>query len=87
MGAGAPREGVVKEFDAERGTGVILAREGEELPVHRSAIADEGLRALHVGDIVEFTIGRNRFGRRCALQVRRVGWEEGESDEPREWTF
>ena len=54
MGADGIKEGVVKEFDAQRGTGVILAREGEELPVHHSAIADEGLRTLYAGDIVEF---------------------------------
>jgi cold shock CspA family protein len=80
-------EGTVKEFDERRGTGTILAENGEELTVHRSAIEDDGLRALHSGDIVEFTTGRNKFGRRCALQVRRIGWEENGGDSPREWSF
>lgn len=80
-------EGTVKEFDEARGTGVILAENGEELPVHHSAIEDEGLRALHPGDIVEFSVGRNKFGRRCAVKVRRIGWEEGGDDTPREWSF
>ena len=87
MGESAEKEGVVKEFDAQRGLGIILGQDGEELSVHHTAIADEGLRALHPGDIVSFSIGRNRFGRRCAVQVRRIGWDEGGSDEPREWSF
>jgi CspA family cold shock protein len=85
--AGAERkEGVVREFDLSRGSGMIFTRDGEELPVHHTGIAEEGLRALHPGDIVEFEIGRNKFGRRTAVAVRRIGWEE-EADEAREWTF
>ena len=80
------KEGVVREFDLTRGSGVIVSRDGEELPVHHSGIEEEGLRALHPGDIVEFAVGRNKYGRRTAVSVRRIGWEE-ESDEPREWTF
>lgn len=79
-------EGTVKEFDESRGLGTILADNGEELSVHVSAIEDEGLRALHPGDIVEFSTGRNKFGRRCAVRVRRIGWEEG-GDDAREWSF
>lgn len=80
------KEGVVREFDTSRGSGIIITRDGEELPVHHTGIDEDGLRALHPGDIVEFAIGRNKFGRRSAVAVKRVGWEE-ESDEPREWTF
>ena len=87
MGAGVLREGVVKEFDTTKGVGLILSRDGEEVSVHHSEIEDEGLHALHPGDIVEFGIGKNRFGRRCAVRVRRIGWEESAGDEPREWTF
>jgi CspA family cold shock protein len=79
-------EGVVKEFDSQRGHGTIVGENGDELAVHHSAIEDEGLRALHPGDLVEYTVGRNKFGRRCAVSVRRIGWEES-SDTPREWTF
>lgn len=81
-------EGVVKQFDAQKGTGIIETEAQEELPVHRSAIADEGLKSLHPGDLVSFKVGRNRFGRRAALEVNRIGWEEEEDgDTPREWTF
>ncbi len=80
-------EGVVLHFDPRKGLGVVRAEDGEELSVHHSAIEDEGLRVLHPGDIVEFTLGRNKFGKRCAVKVKRVGWEEGSGDEPREWTF
>jgi CspA family cold shock protein len=80
------KEGVVREFDDRKGSGMIMTRDGEELPVHHSGIDEEGLRSLHPGDIVEFAIGRNKFGRRAAVAVKRIGWEE-EADEAREWTF
>ena len=81
-------EGKVISFDPDRGTGVIEADSGEELPVHRSALVDDQSAVLYPGDIVEFTLGRNKFGRRAAQQVRKIGWdEEGDSDEPREWNF
>jgi CspA family cold shock protein len=86
MASAERKEGVVREFDLSRGAGIILGRDGEELPVHHTGIDEEGLRALHPGDIVEFAVGRNRFGRRTAVSVRRIGWEE-EADEAREWTF
>ena len=81
-------EGKVLSYDLERGSGMIEADSGEELPVHRSALAEESNGALYPGDLVEFTVGRNKFGRRSAQNVRRIGWEEdGDSDEPREWNF
>ncbi len=83
-------EGVVKWYDAAKGTGVIETETQEELPVHRSALRDEAMQGLHAGDVVAFRPGRNKFGRRAALDVRRIGWieDEGEdSDVPREWTF
>lgn len=88
MAEGQRFEGVVRSYEPGKGTGVIELPSGEELPVHRSALADEGLQALHRGDVVTFRIGRNRFGRRAALEVERVGWEEeDDSDTPREWSF
>jgi CspA family cold shock protein len=81
-------EGVVKEFNAQRGFGTIEAENGEELPVHRSALVEDHARDLHSGDIVEYTVGRDKRGRRAALQVRVIGWEDsGDPDKPREWTF
>jgi len=82
-------EGIVKHFDPDRGTGAIETESGDELFVHRSALADDGPRDLFPGDVVEYTLGRNRRGRPAAVNVRRIGWveEEDDADEPREWTF
>ena len=81
-------EGKVISFDAVKGVGMILAESGEELPVHRSAIVEGGPEGIYVGDVVEFRTGRNRFGRRAAVDVRRIGWDEDDPDgAPREWTF
>ena len=82
-------QGVVKDFDLEKGMGEIEAESGEVFSVHRSALRDEALSGIYAGDIVEFSVGRNRHGRRVAQEVRRIGWEEGvgEDDEPREWNF
>ena len=84
-------QGLVKEYNQEKGTGIIETEQREEITVHRSALEDSASQGLYPGDLVEFRIGKNRFGKRAALEVRRVGWEHGESsdddDEPREWTF
>ncbi len=56
--------------------------------MHRSALQEDTLGGLHSGDIVEFRVGRNRFGRTAALDVHRIGWEdEPDDDGPGEWTF
>jgi cold shock CspA family protein len=81
-------QGTVQGFDAQRGLGEIQTEAGEVYSVHRSALRDEALSGIFPGDIVEFTAGRNRFGHKVALEVRRVGWEDvDEDDAPREWTF
>lgn len=82
-------QGVVKNFETTKGTGEIEMESGETISVHRTAIDESSGGVLHLGDIVEFKVGRNRFGNRAALEVRRIGWEEEEEtgDEPREWTF
>ena len=83
-------EGIVLEFDQEKGHGLIEAENGEKLPVHRNDFAEESQQGLYSKDIVEYTLGRNRFGKRAAKNVRRIGWEEGDTDEdgpPREWSF
>ena len=86
---GSVKEGAVKEYDLQRGQGVITADSGEELSVHRNDLVDVALQGLYANDLVEYVIGRNRFGRRCAQQVRRVGWDESADPEapPREWSF
>lgn len=82
-------EGKVISFDEGKGVGVILAENGEELAVHRSAVEDSGQGNLFAGDVVEFKVGRNRWGRRSAQNVQRIGWEEDDDPdgEGREWTF
>lgn len=82
-------QGVVRRFDADKGVGEIEAENGAVFAVHRSALRDEALSGIFAGDIVEFRVGRNRFGRPAALEVRRIGWEdeEDEGGAPREWTF
>ena len=81
-------QGVVKEFDVGKGSGTVESDDGEMLPVHRSALVEDQGNQLFPGDIVEFSVGRNKFGRRAAVNVKRIGWEEdGGGDEPREWNF
>ena len=82
-------EGKVIAFDAQKGVGTIRADNGEELGVHRSAIAEGGQGQLFPGDMVEFTVGRNRWGRRAALAVSRIGWDEEDDPDgaPGEWMF
>ena len=83
-------EGVVRRFDAHKGHGFIETRDSrEEITVHRKDFNDEGLSALHPGDVVAFKLGRNKFGRRAALRVQVIGWEAEEDPDaaPREWTF
>ncbi len=83
------KQGTVRSFDPGRGSGEIEADSGETIQVFRSALRDEALSGLFPGDIVSFQIGRDRFGRRVAQEVRRIGWDEGEDPDapPREWTF
>ena len=83
-------EGVVKSYDQEKHSGIIETEQMEELPVHRSALLEAAANGLYPGDLVSFKIGRNRFGKRAALEVRRIGWEEdggGDDEAPREWQF
>ena len=88
MGEKKMIEGRVVDFDPVRGTGTIEADSGELLPVHRSAIVDDQSATLFSGDLVAFSLGRNKFGKRAAQDVKRIGWEEeDDSDEPREWNF
>ena len=83
------QQGMVRSFDSGRGSGEIETDKGEMLQVFRSALRDEALSGLYPGDIVSFLVGRDRFGRRVAQEVRRIGWDEGEDPDapPREWTF
>lgn len=81
-------QGTVLDFDLQRGSGEVQTERGETFSVHRNDLRDEALRGIYPGDIVEFVPGRNRFGHKAALEVRRVGWDEDDGgEEPREWSF
>ena len=80
--------GVVTEFDVEKGRGLIEEDGGGEIPVFRAGLSEEGSRVLYRGDVVEFKVGRSKRGGRAAVEVVRIGWEDGPDDgSPREWTF
>ena len=62
-------QGTVKWFSSEKGYGFIRPDEGgEDLFVHRSGIAGEGLRSLDEGDKVTYEVGQGRKG----LQAQNV---------------
>ena len=79
--------GTVLEFDHTRGTGMIETETGEALSFHKSALGEAASKGLYPGDVVDFKVGRNRFGRRAALEITLIGWEESDEDSPGEWTF
>lgn len=79
--------GIVRTFDHHRGVGMIEEEDGRrEVRVHRSGIAHNQPPDLHPGDVVEYEVGRSRYGGFTAVHVVRVGWED-EGDSPGEWTF
>ena len=82
-------QGIVQHYDPQRGLGEIQTEDGKTYSVHRNELRDDALSGIFPGDIVQFVAGRNRFGHKAALEVRRVGWDdEGDDDgKPREWTF
>lgn len=49
------RKGSVSSFDAHRGLGTVVDREGQEWPFHCVSIAD-GSRHIEVGTAVEFEV-------------------------------
>ncbi len=63
--------GVVAEFDAARGLGVIVTDDGESLAFHCVAIAD-GSRSIAVGTRVEAARSVGRLGRDEAVAVTPV---------------
>ncbi|MBU3688249.1 MAG: hypothetical protein B7C54_07810 [Acidimicrobiales bacterium mtb01] len=66
----AVRRGVVVEFDAHVGLGVVEA-DGERIPFHCVEIAD-GSRNVVVGESVEFEV-REKFSRPEAFTICRSG--------------
>ena len=80
-------QGTVLEYDQTRGIGMIESETGEAISFHKTALGEGATKGLYPGDVVEFKVGRNRFGRRAALEITLIGWEESDSDSPGEWTF
>ncbi|MDY7042296.1 MAG: cold shock domain-containing protein [Chloroflexota bacterium] len=63
--------GTVRWFDGSKGYGYIAPEQGEDVFVHYSAITDEGLHNLAVGEQVEFSIEENPRGP-LAVDVNRI---------------
>ena len=65
---GAPRTGVVVEFDDPRGLGTVLGDDGRRYPFHCAAIAD-GTRTVEVGAHVVFAVVAGHRGRDEAQSI------------------
>jgi len=65
------RDGVVEEFDDDRGLGTVVAH-GERFEFHCTAIAD-GSRHVAVGAVVRFTLAAGHGGRLEARDVSPAG--------------
>jgi CspA family cold shock protein len=62
--------GTVKWFNESKGVGAIRSDSGAEIPVHFSAIRDDGLRTLTQGEEVEFEIRETDRGLQAANVYR-----------------
>jgi cold shock CspA family protein len=65
------RAGVVAQFDAPRGLGVIRADDGAEVPFHCTAIAD-GSRSIEAGQRVRFALVPGLSGRWEASGIEKL---------------
>ena len=59
-------QGRVKGFNNTKGYGFIGRDDGADVFVHYSAIAADGFRSLHEGDLVEFEITQGQKGPQAA---------------------
>jgi CspA family cold shock protein len=59
----------VRSFDGSKGYGYIQAQ-GQDVFVHYTAIASAGLKNLHEGEQVEFTLEESFRGPQAAQVVR-----------------
>ncbi len=65
----AVRQGVVLQFDEDRGLGEVEDQDGRRYPFHCTRIAD-GTRTIPVGAKVEFTVVPGLPGRWEASDIR-----------------
>ena len=63
-------KGEVKWFNEQKGFGFITHDGGDDLFVHYSSIKQDGFKALHEGDEVEFDIAPGRKGMQAVDVVK-----------------
>jgi cold shock CspA family protein len=63
--------GVVEEFDEQRGSGTIVADDGDVLPFHCTAIADDS-RTVEAGRRVQFRVVPGLSGCWEAARIEKV---------------
>ena len=61
-----PEQGVVKWFNADKGYGFIRRSAGDDVFVHKSALAAGGLDTLAEGEAVEFDVEEGAKGPQAA---------------------
>jgi len=69
-GEKAMPKGEVKWFNEQKGFGFITHDGGDDLFVHYSSIKQDGFKALHEGDEVEFDIAPGRKGMQAVDVVK-----------------
>jgi CspA family cold shock protein len=62
--------GTVERFDGSKGFGYIQTDDLDKVFVHYSAITDNGIRNLRVGDQVEFSVKESPRGLEAIKVVR-----------------
>ena len=72
VSGGQRQQGAVKWFNEAKGFGFIQNTAGEDVYIHVSAIAGEGLKSLTQGDRVEFDVVLGARGKQAA-NVTRLG--------------
>jgi cold shock CspA family protein len=54
--------GIVRWFDRQQGTGLIVLDDGREVPVRRAQIDGGGSQSLHANDRVQFDLHESESG-------------------------
>lgn len=59
-------KGKTKWFNAKKGHGFITGDDGKDVFVHYSAIEGDGYRIIYPGQLVEYTVVENKYGKQSA---------------------